>query len=501
MISPLLAGIAILMLCALGYFFSWKYLKQENYRLAILLLVICGFALRLYTSSDGYIHEWDERYHALVAKNLIKHPLKPTLYDDPLLTYDYRNWTANHIWVHKQPLPLWMMSASMWIFGVHEITLRLPSILLSTIGIWLSFLIGSYFFNRKAGYLTAFFFSINGLIIELTAGRVATDHIDVFFLFFIMLAIVFGILFVQKENTIFNVLAGLSIGAAILSKWLPALIVVPIWLLIVVDSGKFKPKTIFFQFIIMGLTCIATFVPWQIYIFSAYPVEAQWEAGFNLKHFTQVLEGRTGPLYYFIDKIRVNYGELIYLPLGWFLWRTVKSSRNLKRMAIVIWFIVPLVFFSMAKTKMQGYLLFTSPALFIMTSEFFLFIADQDKNQKLKWFFNVLMLIMIALPIRYMIERIKPFGTHEQNPAWAKELKTLGKQNISKGVLFNYSRPVEAMFYTDMIAYPQVPEKQIILDLMDKGYTVVLNDNEKLASDLKSIKGIVITKLVDDSSH
>jgi 4-amino-4-deoxy-L-arabinose transferase len=110
---------------------------------------------------------------------MIQHPLMPTLYDNPLLSYDYKSWIANHIWVHKQPLPLWGMALSMWLFGVNEIALRLPSIIMSTIGIYLTFVIGSYFFSRKTGYLAALLFSINGLIIELTAGRVATDHIDI----------------------------------------------------------------------------------------------------------------------------------------------------------------------------------------------------------------------------------------------------------------------------------------------------------------------------------
>lgn len=248
--NDLLYAIPTIILCAIGYYFSWRYYLKGNFTIAVLLLVVCGLVLRIYTSSDFFLHTWDERYHALVAKNLINHPLTPTLYDNPILPYDYKNWTGNYIWVHKQPLPLWTMAASMWLFGVNEIALRLPSIILSTIGIWLSFFIGRYFSNKKIGYLTAFFFSINGLIIELTAGRVATDHIDIFFLFFIELAIVFSILFAQKQKVVFNILAGISIGAAILSKWLPALIVAPIWLLIVIDSKKFKPKEIFFHFII-----------------------------------------------------------------------------------------------------------------------------------------------------------------------------------------------------------------------------------------------------------
>jgi len=492
--SNLLFGILTITFCATGYFFSWRHWTKDNYKIAIFLLVICGLALRIYTSTDFFLHTWDEQYHALVAKNLIQHPLTPTLYDNPILPYDYKNWTANYIWVHKQPLPLWTMAISMWLFGVNEIALRLPSILLTTTGIWLTFFIGSYFFNKKVGYLAAFFYSINGLIIELTGGRVTTDHIDIFFLFFVELAIFFSIVFAQKKKTIYNVLAGVSIGAGILSKWLPALIVLPIWLLIIIDSGKFKPKEIIFQFLILLVTCIAVFLPWQLYIFKTFPIEANWEASFNFKHMTEVLEGRTGPFYYFIDRIRINYGELIYLPLLWFLWKTFRNYKDKKRLVISIWFLVPLLFFSIAKTKMQAYILFTSPALFLMTSEFWFMLSDYKKNRKFKWFFNLILFLLIALPIRYAIERTKLFESIDRNPHWVSDLKELNDKKIHNGVLFNYDKPIEAMFYTNLIVYPFIPDKKVISDLIERGYTVIIKNNGNIPDDIKTIKDVKIEK-------
>lgn len=457
--------------------------------------MVCGFALRIYTSSDFFLHSWDERYHALVAKNLIQHPFSPTLYENPVLPYDYKNWTGNHIWVHKQPLPLWTMAFSMWLFGVNEIALRLPSVILSTIGIWLSFFAGSYFFNRKTGYLAAFFFSINGLIIELAAGRTATDHIDIFFLFFIELAVVFSILFAQKQKTIFNLLTGVSLGAAILSKWLPALIVVPIWLLILMDSGKFTMKEIFFHITILLTISILIFLPWQLYIYSAFPVEATWEASFNFKHISEALEERTGPFYYFIEKIRINYGELIYLPLVWFLWKTFKNVHNRRSLALVIWILVPILFFSIAKTKMQAYILFISPALFLVTSGFFHMLHDYKKCHKLKWLFTFILFLLIALPVRYTIERIKPFSQSNRNPDWVMDLRKLNNRKISKGVLFNYDKPIEAMFYTNLTAYQGIPDIKIIAGLIAGGYTVIINDDGNIPGDIKTISGITIERL------
>ena len=429
--------------------------------------MLCGLILRLFVANDFFLHEWDEQFHALVAKNLIKHPLIPTLYDNPILPYDFKAWNMNHIWVHKQPIPLWTMAASMCLFGVNEIALRLPSILLSTIGIGLIFYIGKYFFSEKTGLLAAFFFSINGLIIEMAGGRFATDHIDIFFMFFIELAVFLTICFVKHKKPAYNVLIGVAIGFAILTKWLTALIVLPIWVLIIWQSGQFKFLEAVKYFAIMVLVCISVFLPWQIYIFKVFPIEASWESHYNMKHITEYLDDHKKPLYYFFNQIRINYGELIYLPLAWFTWEIFKNKRK-NWWAIGIWIFIPLIFFTIVKTKMQAYILFIAPALFLITAEFWNVLSSAEKNGYKKWFYNFILFLLIALPIRYSIERIKPFDNSERKPKYVDNLKKLNERNISRGVLFNYPKPIEAMFYTDLTVYPNLPETKIILELQKK---------------------------------
>ncbi len=477
--SNLIPGLLTISLCAIGYFISWKSYRKNDFKTAVWLLIFCGFILRLFIASDLHLHEWDERYHALVAKNLMHHPFKPLLYKTALLPFNYTNWTANHIWLHKQPLPLWTMAYSMWLFGANEIALRLPSILLSTIGIGISYFIGKSLFNRNIGYFTAFLFSLNGLILELTAGRAPTDHIDIFFLFFVALAVAFCILFLKSGKTIFNALTGISIGAAILCKWLPALIVLPVWLLLVFDARKFKMIQIISQFFLIIIVCAAVVLPWQVYIFQVFPKEAIWEAGFNAKHFFEVLNEQPEPFYYFLNQIRINYGELIYLPLVWFCIIIFKKGLDKKRLAILIWFLIPLLFFSIAKTKMQGYLLFTAPALFLMTADFFYYLISVRKDFKIKWIINIGLGFLIVLPVRYCIERLKAFEPADRNPHWAKDLRKLNDEHIQNGILFNYSRPIEAMFYTDLLAYSYIPSNQILAILRKKGYTIIINDHGK----------------------
>jgi len=457
------------------YYLSYKNYKEENYKSAIFYIILGGAILRIYTSLDLFIHPWDERYHALVAKNLIKHPLIPTLYDNPILPYNYTNWTANHIWLHKLPIPLLTIALSLYLFGINEIAIRIPSILFSTLGIYLTFYIARYITNNnKISYLSAFLFSINGLIIELTAGRVATDHIDISFMFFIEISIFLIIKFLETKKDIYNLLSGISLGFAILSKWLPALIVVPIYLLLALDSKKFTKSEIFKSFFVFFIFFSILPTLWHLYIFLKFPLEAKDCYMHNIRHFTEKLDNLGSGPFYYIKKIRVNYGELIYLPLFYFTFNK-QNYYNMKNIILLIWFWIPTIFFSLSKTQMQGYILFTSPALFLITAIFYYYVKYKYKNL----FVKVILILLILLPVRYSLERTKILKKTNRNPEWAVKLKSFKGCKDNNDIIFNYPYPIEAMFYTECSAYPEIPSNQIIEELKkDKRKIFIYSNGE-----------------------
>ncbi len=102
---------------------------------------------------------------------------------------------------------------------------------------------------------------------------------------------------------------------------------------------------------------------------------------------------------------------------------------------------------------------------------------------------NLILLLLIALPIRYGIERIK-FFKKDRNPQWTADLKNLGKRKVNRGVLFNYGRPIDAMFYTDLTVYSSTPNKSTIKDLQQKGYTSLIYDNGRVSGDILDINNI-----------
>ena len=491
-------GIITVAIVSIVFGLAYKKYKRNRIDSCLYLIILGGLILRIYTSLDLYLHEWDERFHALVAKNLLENPLKPMLYTNPLLDYDYKNWTSNHIWLHKQPFPLYTMAFSMFAFGKNVIALRLPSIVLSTMSIFATFHIGRMLVSKKVGLLAAFLFSINGLIIESSAGRVATDHIDVFFLSLITVAIYFFLKSIESNSHKLFLLGSILTGFAILSKWLPALIVLPIWLLYSIkrhDLNRILKNILVFTSIVLIVV-----TPWQIYIMHNFPLEAAWEYGYNSKHIFEDLSPFKKPFYYHFDRMRILFGELTYIPLIWFVYYTYLQSKkqNYNALLILVWILIPYLFFSLVVTKMQGYILFCSSAIFIMISIFFDHLGSN--LSKLKEIKLLILVLLIALPVRYSLERIKPFTIRDRNPAWIDQMKDVVSRDSSKAVLFNCKYPIATMFYTDVIAYETIPDLEKLKLLNIDGFKIYIDNHKPLGPDVKDLEFVNYIEVTGDNS-
>lgn len=436
-----------------------NFYRKYKTPLLLTLILLSGFFLRVSMSADPCLHKWDERFHALVAKNILKHPLKPTLYENPVLDYDYTKWYSNHVWLHKPPLPLWTIALSYQIFGTNEFATRIPSLLLSLIGIYITFLLGKHLFSEEVGLLSAFFFSINGLLIEMAAGKVTTDHYDTFFLFFIEIAILMALNNASKNKPVYAILTGIFLGMALLTKWLPALIVIPVHVCFLLDNKHPIRSVVKYIFISLGVGLLIA-MPWQIYIFRHYPLEAIWESNYNWLHFTQELEGHTdkdGFLYY-LHKIRINYSELIYIPLLYFLYTLKTNYANFKLWAVCVWALIPVFIFSFAKMKLQGYILFTAPAWFMITAYFYYEIKHRLPHISgimIKTGYRLVLLGIIVLPLRYCFERTS-FGMKATDcEPYTDNYKNMAGKVTGNAVVLNVKHPVDFMFYVNCSAYPQ----------------------------------------------
>ncbi len=270
----------------------------------LLCILISSFALVLRNLGHSKIHFWDEGFHAIVARNLTKHPLKFTLYDQPWLDYDYKNWGGNHIWLHKPPVAMWQICLSHFIFGINAFALRLPSAISLVLSAWLTFRIASDLFDKRAGLIAAFLQAFNPFLFASVHGYRYSDHIDIALLLWVQVSCWFLLRGIRSGKRRNYILSGVAMGIAYLSKSYLALITFGIALVVwfvawykkrvkntsidevnteeVMETGNHqlneREMRIRFRDVALQLGVgIATAAPWVIYCLIKYPREFLWE--------------------------------------------------------------------------------------------------------------------------------------------------------------------------------------------------------------------------------
>jgi 4-amino-4-deoxy-L-arabinose transferase len=480
--SLTLVGAAICFVLA-GFFF----LRQRP-SLALAWLLLASLGLRLYPAFDGFLHSWDERYHALVARNLMEHPLRPTLYETPLLPYDYRDWQGNHVWLHKPPLALWLMAAAMKLFGSSEVALRLPSLLLSVATTWAVYLLGRAWKGEAVGLLAAGFQSVNAFLVLLAAGWFATDHVDTAVVGFVTLSVAAGVLLGPSLRGF--AVAGVLAGLAVLSKSWSGLL--PLAVLCIWYRDRLEPRQLL-RGLALGLgICFALALPWWLYTARAFPLEAAWESSYSWRHLSEPLEGHGRPFLFHVARLPRIYGELIYVPLIWFGVQIVRNTDSRGR-ALAAWIAVPYAVFSLAATKMPAYVMVAAPAVFLVQAAFCVWLAERLRGSRVRRFLLGLVIAAVAgLPVRILLNDLRLFREHDRHPAWVEELRALGTRLEGKpAVIFGSPRPIETMFYTAHTAYEAVPDRKTLQSLQAQGHLVVVYRSPDLQEDVRRLPGLV----------
>lgn len=479
--NELWPGICFLISLGCLSYIAWRFMRRQDFKKALIIVIIIAAILRIIGATDNHLHAWDERYHALVAKNLMEHPLTPTLHEHPVLEFDNDNWVGSNIWIGKPSLPLWIMSGSIAIFGNNLLAVRLPSVLLGLLAVWLTFLIGRKLFDERTALLAAYFHAINGLVIELIGGRVSSDHVEVCFIVMIEIAIYLIVLNLKPKPSLkLPFFAGVFMGLAFLSKWYPALIVLPVWLTFLAAYSKFSWVVFFKQgaLIIAGFSLTA--LPWVLYMLSTFPAEMNAILFNALSAYSETEGGHVAPFYYYFHKVLVIFNELIYLALGFFIYRTFKTEKRWPHLGLLIWILIPLVIFTMADTKRQTYLLIAAPAFFLIMSWFWFYIRDFYINAHYKIINGILLVAMIGLSVRYMVERTKLFGGNQ----YIAEFYTYSPQMLAvlndKTIIFGSDDYVEIMFHTDVYAaYRKIPGEEKMRELSNEGFQILILENKQ----------------------
>jgi 4-amino-4-deoxy-L-arabinose transferase-like glycosyltransferase len=335
-------------------------------RTSLLLLGAGSLCLGLFIArADPFLHIWDEQYHALVAKHLMEDPLKPMLIKDPLFGFSPEAWADRHIWLHKQPLFLWQIALSLKIFGLTEVGVRFPSVMMHAIMILFIYRCGRICVNKQTGYYAALLYTFAYFPLEYISGSYSTDHNDSAFLFYGFASIWALIEYQHSKNRWFLLWIGLFAGAAVLCKWLTGLLVYGLWAcLILYEHRRVRPGREWLRLLLSFAICLLVFLPWQIFCTLRYPEEYRFSMDFNFRHIFEPLEGHGGDHFFYYRALYEQFGEgllippLVLLAFGLTVWR-LKAPAH--RLIFLLTAICTYAFFSLVKTKMYGYVFVVIP--------------------------------------------------------------------------------------------------------------------------------------------
>jgi len=468
------------------FIFSLFFHLKDKEKLSVIFLILTALLIYCFAALlDPFLNIYDERFHALVAKNLLHHPLKPTLYDDPIVNMQYNNWDKYHIWLHKQPLFLWQIALSFRLFGISEFTLRLPSVILGTLLVFIGYSSGKLLVNNRTGYLTGILIITSFFILELISGRQMVDHNDFSFLAYISLSIWAFIEYHFSGKKRWIYLVGLFSGFAILCKWLPGLLVYCGWFVLKMSERKFKFNQLK-DILISALITLLIAMPWQIYTFIYYPAEAKLAQQFNVRHLFKSLDGHSGTFWYHFGQFDILYGSItsfLMLPAFFILYKKI-TDRKLY-LPIISMIVIVYLFFSFVQTKMPAFPLIVAMLIFISLAALLDFCLNLISAINIRQWIKKLIISLAVLSLvfaRFNIEKIQSVHTQwKKSNSYSRML--LYNKNVfqslklpDNAVIFNVKGQhyIESMFYTGLPSYNFIPSDEQYLDLKRKGRVIAI---------------------------
>lgn len=465
---------------------------------ALAAILLAGFALRWRAANHPYISQWDEAYHALVAKNLTAHPLEPTLYEDKVLPADDREWTKARVWLHKPILPLWLMSAGIAAFGDDELSFRLPSVLLDTAAILLIYLLALELFGRAAhaaGLSAALLYALNPLMIRLVSGRIPDDAPHVVNTFFITLTVLLFAVAARRGSRAWAAAAGLTLGLGTLCMSAVALLglAAPLPLILSARGARGGVRLLFAAFAAFA----AAALPWPLYALSRWPDLWRHESALHVEHLFSALDGHAHPWWWYLNVLPVHYGgsaafvwTAAFALAAWSL-REAARGKSAGFAVALIWAFLPYVFFSAIATKLYAYVCVATPAVCLLAG----FAAAALWAARAGPYRAPALAALLAAGAQtaaVAAERVRadysvcPWNDVYDFPEFRRVMLKLAEIPGPK-VLLNVadSKAPQAMYYSGTPSYAGAPDAAQVRGLLARGYRVfILVERAKRGADV-----------------
>ncbi len=459
---------------------------MSKHKLQLSLVALLGFFIRIYYAHlDPFLHSWDEKFHALVARNMMDNPWVPMLYKTPLGPYDPYSWCCNHIWLHKPPLFMWQMALSMKIFGASEYSMRYPSALMGVIGLLVIYRITILLTtDHITAMLSAILMCFSHFQLELTSGYYGMDHNDMAFGFYFLLSAWALAEYLCSKRIHWAMAVGVFAGLAVLNKWMLGMIIFFPWSVWALRKFIVYRRPSHFLHLLLGVgISFMVFVPWQYYIMREWSDIALFETQFSSRHIFEVVEGHDANVFFYLMNMPVYWGLFLFafIPLAYYLIAKgqYKVRKNIQIVLSMLLLFI-LVFFSiLVRTKLPNYMYIAIPIGAIYIAIGLSYTLSQIRNIPLR---NFLIVIAAALMLRPALSyRYHHREDRDQRIQQTERYKNI-KQEIPDGyqVILNCdaNEGIGLMFYNpDITAYHWTLDEHTIDSLADAQVEVASFDS------------------------
>jgi len=318
-------------------------------------------------------------------------------------------------WLEKPPLYYWLAGFGFRIFGESEGPARWPAVCAALLMTGFTGLIGARLFGRRCGRLAMIVIATSPLVF--IYGRAAT--MDVLVAAFITGAsglFILSLLGIAGPSSV--VAAWGLMGVAVLAKGpigllIPAAIAVAIGLAL----RGFRPSKI------VSLPGIALFaaiaLPWfaAIYADQGFHFVEVFILNHNLARFTSTIHNHPGPLYYYLPVLLLG----VFPWTGLFTAAIVATIRADRKAALALgaWTAIPLLLFSLAGSKLPGYIVPCLPpiAIALALSERVLFDPEKPRGGRTA---GLIGLVVSAVLLAFVIRSARdgePWGRNAIAPS------------------------------------------------------------------------------------
>lgn len=473
---------------------AWVMGRRGRFVLAALLLATAGILLRTNLSYRFWLSDWDERYHAVVGRNAIDEPFVPSVVPDRFDDITVRDWGRAEVWLHKPPVATWLIGASLATFGETEPAVRIPSVLFSGLGIFLTFLIGRRLLGAPVGLGAAAIFAWHARLGQLAGGLRATDHVDHQFVVLVTLGVWLALragdaLAASPRGArgwVETVLCGLVLGVAILTKSLPALVIAGVLGLALLVGRAPWPVRVGAPALVVAIGWLVQ-LPWDLWVHRAFPEHAAYYDARNARYFTEVVAGQSGPPWFYLGDMAEYFGVLAPVAVASMLWQ---RRRDRALWPAFGWLLATYGVFSLSRTKMTGYVFIAAPMVMIAMAWLWNEAWSDRLTGRRRAAWRALAVGMaVAFVVGSAIRVYRPWSPPMRRPAWADELRYFGARVTALGpgrwLVFNTPSVSEARFYTRAVLVRRKPDAEDLERAAREGYRVAVYGEPGVAAPVR----------------